>query len=209
MKLYYCETLAPRKACAVARLLKSPVEFVRVDLGTGEHKRPEYRAINPNGKVPALVDGDLKLWEADAIMLHLAVKAGSDLWPSKPEEQVEVTRWLSWSAQELTPQTGTLYFEHIIKTQFGLGPVDADEEAKAIKASRRLLAVLDAHLTERRYLVGDRLTIADFAVASTLPYAERSNIPLGEFANVKRWHDRLNELEAWREPFPARAAAAA
>ena len=81
MKLYYSDTLNPRKACAVARYLNSPVEFVHVDLAKGEHKTPDYLAINPNGKVPALTDGDLKIWESNAIMCHLARKAGSDLWP--------------------------------------------------------------------------------------------------------------------------------
>lgn len=209
MKLYYSETLSPRKVCAVAKLLGSPVEPVWIDLGKGQHKSPDFRAINPNGKVPALTDGDLTLWEADAIMMYLAVKAGSDLWPSEPAKQVEVQRWLSWSAYEFTPQAGTLYFEHVIKTMFGMGPADPAEEAKAIKACRRYLAVLDAHLASRRMLLGDQLTIADFSVAVTLPYAGKSNIPLADFAHVQRWHDRLNEMEAWREPWPARAVAAA
>src|SRR3954462_9511039 len=70
MKLYYADTLNPRKACAVARYLNSPVEFVHVDLRKGEHKTPAFLAINPNGKVPAFSDGDLKLWEANAIMCY-------------------------------------------------------------------------------------------------------------------------------------------
>ncbi|MBV9636289.1 MAG: glutathione S-transferase N-terminal domain-containing protein, partial [Methylobacteriaceae bacterium] len=59
MKLHYFETLNPRKACAVAQYLRVPVEFVRIDLGRGEHKTPEFLALNPNGKVPVLRDGDL------------------------------------------------------------------------------------------------------------------------------------------------------
>jgi glutathione S-transferase len=58
MKLYYCETLNPRKACAVARYLQSPVEFVHIDLGQGEHKQPDFLALNPNGKVPVLQEED-------------------------------------------------------------------------------------------------------------------------------------------------------
>ena len=81
MKLYYFDVLNPRKACAVARYLNAPIEYVYLDPAKGEHKTPQYLAINPNGKVPALTDGDLKLWESNAIMCHLAQKAGSDLWP--------------------------------------------------------------------------------------------------------------------------------
>ena len=95
MKLYYAETMNPRKACAVAKYLGSPVEYVRVDLSRGEHRTPAFLAENPNGKVPVLVDGDVHLWESTAIMAHLAVKAGSDLWPADAASQVEVLRWLS------------------------------------------------------------------------------------------------------------------
>ena len=59
MKLYYYETLNPQKACAVAKYLGSPVEFVRIDLAKGENRKPEYLALNPNGKVPTLTDGDV------------------------------------------------------------------------------------------------------------------------------------------------------
>ena len=115
MKLYYFESINPRKACAVARYLGSPVEFVRIDLAKGEHKAPEYLAINPNGKVPALVDGDAKLWESNAIMAYLAKAAGSDLWPRDDDRQIEVMRWLSWNGEHFTRHAGTLYFQHIIK----------------------------------------------------------------------------------------------
>ncbi len=70
MKLYYSQTPNPYKACAVAKYLQLPVEFVPVDLGRGEHKQPDYMAVNPNGKTPALEDGDVRLWEAHAIMAY-------------------------------------------------------------------------------------------------------------------------------------------
>lgn len=136
MKLYYFETLNPRKACAVAKYLTSPVEFVRVDLGKGENRRPEYLGINPNGKVPALTDGGTRLWEADAIMGYLARTAKSDLWP-REDQQVELMRWLSWNAQHFTRHAGSLYFQHIIKPHFGIGDPDP-------KASRKRPASSDS-----------------------------------------------------------------
>lgn len=101
MKLYYAETLNPRKACAVAKYLNAPVEFVRVDLRTGEQRKPPYLAVNPNGKVPALQDGKNLIWESNAIMGYLARSAGSDLWPNDAR-QIDVLRWLSWDAQHFT-----------------------------------------------------------------------------------------------------------
>lgn len=207
MKLYWSDVLSPRKACAVAKYLQSPVEYTYLDLGRGEHKTPEYLALNPNGKVPTLVDGTRTLWEADAIMCHLAARSDSDLWP-QDGRQIEVVRWLSWAAQEFNPAAGQLYFEYIIKPRFGIGEPDADAVANGQDAFRRFAATLDAHLQDRRWLVGDTLTVADFAVAVTLPYADTAHIPLAEFPAVHRWHERLNEIDAWREPFPELAVAA-
>lgn len=201
MKLYYAEVLNPRKACAVARYLDAPVEFVRVDLGKGEQRRPEYLAINPNGKVPTLTDGGHTLWEADAIMCYLAEKAGSDLWPGDAR-QIEIIRWLSWNGDHFSRYAGTLYFERIIKPWADMGDPDPAEIAEATGYFRTYAQVLSEHLAGRDWLVGDGLTVADFAVAVTFPYADEAGIPLGEFPELQRWHDRLNELEAWRRPFP-------
>ncbi|SFK74073.1 glutathione S-transferase family protein [Rhodanobacter glycinis] len=206
MKLYWSDVLSPRKACAVAKYLQSPVEYAYLDLGRGEHKTTDYLALNPNGKVPTLVDGSLVLWEADAIMCHLAARSDSELWP-QDGRQIEVIRWLSWNTQHFTRHGGTLYFEYIIRARFGMGIPDPNEVEQATKEWRRFAKVLDQHLRDRRWLVGDTLTVADFAVAVTLPYAERAHIPLAEFPAIERWHERLNELDAWREPFPELVAA--
>ena len=208
MKLYYFETLNPRKACAVAQYLGSPVGFVRIDLGKGENRTPEYLAINPNAKVPALTDGDVRLWEADAIMCYLARKAGSDLWPSD-DRQIEVVRWLSWNAYHFTRHAGTLYFQNLVKPKFFKAEADPKAVEEATGFFRQFAAVLNDHLRGRKYLLGDRLTVADFSVAVTLPNAGEAKIPVGEFPEIERWHARLNELPAWREPFPKAASAAA
>jgi glutathione S-transferase len=207
MKLYYTETLNPQKACVVAKYLSSPVEFVHVDLARGENQTPAFLALNPNGKVPVLDTGSGAVWEANAIMCYLARAAGSDLWPGD-DRQIDVLRWLSWDAHHFTRHAGTLYFEHIIRPMFGLGGVGPAAVEEASGMFRRFAAVLDEHLEDRVWLVGDALTVADFAVGITLPYAARARIPLAEFPAIARWHGRLNELPAWREPFPAARAAA-
>jgi glutathione S-transferase len=172
MKLFYSETLNPRKACAVAKYLGAPVEYVRIDLATGENRTPAFLAMNPNGKVPVLQDGETTLWEANAIMCHLARVTESDLWP-KGERQVEVIRWLSWNADHFTRFAGTLYFQNLIKPLLGFGAPDVE------------------------------------VVAATLPYAKVARIPIDDFAEIQRWHGRLNELPAWRDPFPGEHAEAA
>jgi len=209
MQLYYAETLAPRKACAVARYLGLQIEYNYLDLGKGEHLKPAYLTLNPNGKVPCLVDGQRSIWEADAIVCHLAQRAQSPLWPKEPELQSDVLRWLSWNSQHFYRHGGSLYFEHLIKPAIGLGEPDSAKVAEAQRWFRKHAAVLDRHLEDRTWLLGDQMSIADFSVAVTLPYAARAAMPLDEFPNVVRWHDRLNEFEAWRNPFPSRSTEAA
>ena len=207
MKLYYFESPNPRKACAVAKYLNSPVEFVHVDLAKGENRTPEFLALNPNGKVPVLETDAGSLWEANAIMCYLARLAGSDLWPSD-DRQIEVLRWLSWDSNHFTRHAGTLYFEHIVKPAFGMGEPNPAVVEEATGFFKQFAAVLNDHLKGRAYLVGDALTVADFAVGITLPYAEDARIPLAEFPEIERWHGRLSDLPAWLEPFPAARAVA-
>lgn len=207
MKLYYDDVLSPRRACAVARYLESPVEFVRVELGKGEHRTPDYLALNPNGKVPTLIDASRVLWEADAIMVHLSARCDSDLWP-QDARQTDVVRWLSWNQQHFYPHGGTLYFEYVIKPRYRLGDADEQAVAQATQHFRTFAAVLDAHLARRRWLVGDTLTMADFAVASPLPHADAAHIPLHEFPAIARWHEQLCQFDAWREPYPVHQAVA-
>jgi glutathione S-transferase len=176
------------------------VEHVRVDLSKGANRTPGYLAINPNGKVPALTDGEAKLWEANAIMAYLARAAGSDLWPRDDDRQIELTRWLSWDAWHFTRHGATLVFQHVIRPRF----LGAEPDAKAVEEAtgffKQFAAVLNGHLRGRRYVLGDTLSIADFALAATLPQADQARIPVKGFAEIERWHDRLSELPAWREP---------
>jgi glutathione S-transferase len=162
-------------------------------------------ALNPNGKVPTLVEKDRVTWEADAVICRLAEIAGSDLWP-RDERLVEVIRWFSWNAQHFYLHGGALFFEHIVRPRFGLGDADRGAVEQALAGFRRYAAVLDRHLANRDWLVGERVSVADFSVAAPLPYAEQAALPLHEFGAVRRWHERLNEIEAWRDPFPQRAS---
>ncbi|MFL9896234.1 glutathione S-transferase family protein [Paraburkholderia sp. RL17-381-BIF-C] len=204
MKLYYAETLSPRKACAMAGYLGLPIEYVFVDLRKGEHTRPAYLAINPNGKVPCLVDGDKSIWESDAVICHLAQRAESRLWPRDAQQQIEITRWFSWNNQHLYRHAGSLYFEYLIKPWVGLGEPEPSKVAEAQGFFRKHATVLNQHLKGRKWLLGDDMSVADFSVGVTLPYAKSAAMPLDEFPEVQRWHDQLNAIDAWRNPFPAR-----
>ena len=202
MKLYYFETINPRKTCAVARHVGAPVEMVRIDLRQRESRTSDFLALNPNGKVPLLQEGDRLLSESNAIMCRLSDIAGADLWPHD-DRQIEVLRWLFWDTEHFSRHAGRLYFEHIVKpTIAGIAEPDSAAAAEATRNFRIYAAILDEHLASRLYVLGDRLSVADFALGITLPYAEAAKIPYRDYPAVARWHDRLNELPAWREPFP-------
>lgn len=204
-KLYYFETLNPRKACAAAKYVRADVDFVRVDLGKGEHKSPEHLARNPNGKVPVLVQDGQSLWESLAIMTRLATMTGSDLWPANDiAKQAEVLRWTSWDAFHFLPRTGAFYFEHFVKPRLGLGVPDEAKLAEVTPGFHDVAKLLDDHLGRRPFLVGEKPTVADFCVAAALPHAAEIHLPIAPYGNVLRWHDRLMELPAWRDPWPNR-----
>lgn len=209
MKLYYFETPNGRKPCAVAKYLNSPVEYVRIDLSKGEHKQPDFLAVNPNGKIPALEDSDVKLWESHSIMAYLAQKAGSDLWPNDPLKKIEVMKWLNWDTAHFSRHAGRLLFENFLKGAFGLGEPVQSEIDDATGFFKQFANVLNEHLKGKNHIVDDRLTIADFGVASFLPTATEAKLPLEGYDEVHRWHDAMMNMDAWREPWPERQTVAA
>ena len=201
MKLYYYDTQNPWRACAVAKYLEIPVDYVHIDVGKREHKSPEFLAINPNGRVPALVDGETSIWESVAIMAYFSEKVGSDLWPND-ERRLEILRWLLWDAAQFTRWGSILHFENRIRERFGLGAPDPAKVEEAMRNWNRFAKVLEEHLKGRTYLVADTLSIADFAVACLLPLAGPSKLPLQDYPQIRRFHDNLIEIPAWRHPFP-------
>jgi glutathione S-transferase len=204
MKLYM-NPLSPnvRRVRLTAAVLGLPLEEQPLDFAKGEHKRPEYLALNPNGAVPTLVDGALILTESRAIMQYLASKRReSGLLPPSDQACADVTRWQFWDAAHFSPQLGTLTFEKIIKPLMGIGEPDRRKLEEAMAGFRRFGAVLDGHLTGKQYMVGDSLTIADLTIACSLMYAKQTDAPLGEFPNLQAWFSRISAMDAWKNTEP-------
>jgi len=210
MRVYWIKAQAPRRVLALIKHLGVNAEFVEVNMMGGGLKTPDYVALNPNMKVPTLVDGDLVLWEASAIMAYLCIKQGSDVWPaSDPAEQVEVLRWLSWNDCHWQPAVGSFYFEHIVKATFGIGEPDSERLKSKVADFVKFARVLDGHLTGRRYVACNRLTIADFQLASMASYWRESEMPMEQFPGIVRWIDELMRIPAWANPWPDPMRAAA
>ena len=203
MKIYWIKAQAPRRVLALVKHLGIDAEIIEVNAKAGGLRTAEYAALNPNMKAPTLVDGDKVLWEASAIMAYLCIKTGSDLWPAhNPAEQVEVLRWLSWNDCHWSRAVSPFYFEHVVKATFGIGPPDTELLKSSVRELLKFAKVLDAHLEGRSYVACDRLTIADFQLASMAAYWQESEMPLREFPNITRWLDGLMRIPAWADPWP-------
>ena len=208
MKIYWIKAQAPRRVLALAKHLGIDAEFVEVALRAGGRKAPDFAAVNPNSKAPVLVDGDQILWESSAIMAYLCIKAGSDMWPTRnAAEQVEVIRWLSWNDCHWSPAVAPFYFEHVVKSTFGLGPPDRELLKSSLPNLLKFAGVLDGHLAGRTYAACGRLTIADFQLASMANYWRESEMPFESLPNIVRWLDGLKRIPAWAHPWPAKKAA--
>ena len=211
MKLYGFPP-SPRTwaARAVAAQLGIPVEFEFVDLTKGEQHSAEYRALNPTGRAPTLVDGDFKLWEATAIMHYLAGQNPTTLWPDDVRTRADIMRWQSWTLAHWEKEScAPLLFERLVKQIVNAGPPDEAVVAKALENFARDAKVLDAHLANQPYLVGNALTLADFSVAGPLFYAERAALPTADYPKLREWFGRVAALPCWKETAPQFSAAAA
>jgi glutathione S-transferase len=202
-KLYYMPPSNNcRKVLAVVDHLGLDVEHVALDPQKGDLQDPELLAINPNGKVPALDDGEVKLWESNAIIAYLASKKNTSLWP-RSNARYDILRWFNWEAAHFNPAASTVYFERLLRPVLGMGDPDSVKVEDGLSRFRRFGAVLNGHVEGRDWLVGGELTLADFSVGSVLTYWQAAELPLDEMPYVAQWYERLSALPAWQNTAPS------
>ncbi len=198
MKLYdFAFSPNCRKVRAVAYELRAPLEYVHVDIVRGASRTPAFLALNPNGRVPVLVDGDFVLWESTAIVRYLVAKQGGALLAVGAREQAEVDRWLSWQLAHLGPALSKVAFERIVKRLTGQGvPDERAIEAGAVDFTK-LTALLNEALDGRQYVAGP-LSLADFALASHYSVASTCGLDLTPHPRVSAWLGRVLGRESMR-----------
>lgn len=176
--------------------LAVPYEFVAVDLMSGAHRGEAFKALNPTMRVPALVDGEVKLWESNAIVLYLAEKMPERrLAGDGAVERAEVAKWMFMNAAHLSPAIARI-FAHTIRLPEDQRLPRIVEESRAEVA--RCLGPLDAQLAGKDFILG-RFTAADVALAPTLSAAPMLQIDLSPTPNVKAWMARMSERPAWKK----------
>jgi glutathione S-transferase len=187
-----------RKVEAVILHLGLEVEIRHHNLYSGELRRPDYLAINPNAKVPTLVDGDFTLWESAAIMQYLADKAGDNsLFPRNARTRADITRWQCWAGLYFNSALGTLAFETVAKPKNNAGPPDTALVEQAHATLSRFAPVLDAHMDGRKYLVDDQLTLADYSMAALEPYVNLVPFNFTPYRHIHTYFDRMRQSEHW------------
>jgi len=196
MKLYALPaSLNSRKVLALIHHLGLPVDIVAMTVE--QVRSEEFAAINPNRLAPALVDGDFVLWESNAIGVYLA--QGSAMLPTDPRSQTDMLRWLLWEGIHFNKALGTVFFEAVVRPQMGWGATNQPLVDDALQQAERHLPVLEGHLADRPYILGDRLSFVDFAMASAEPYRDRLPVSLERFPHVQRFYDRIASLPAWQK----------
>jgi glutathione S-transferase len=189
-----------RKPLAVLRHLGLEARVVHVDVYRGEGRTREYLAINPAGRIPTLVDGDLVLAESNAIIGYLAEAHGDFRLSSRdPKRRAEIAQWLFWEAAQWHPALVPVLAGHVghLLLPATIGAPDGTVRWDDARL-RAELAFLDAHLAGRPFVAGDAPTLADFAVAGMMTYARSVAFPFGMYRAIAAWYGRVEALDAWK-----------
>jgi GST-like protein len=194
IQLYTWATPNGKKVSVMLEEVELPYEVHPINIAKGDQLKPEYLAINPNNKIPAIIDTDgpggkpLKLFESGAILMYLAEKTGKFL-PQEMAKRYEVIQWLMFQMGGVGPMFGQAnYFYRLEeKVPFAI--------ERYYKEAIRLYKVLEQTLGQRDYLAGE-YSIADIATYPWVGRHEGHNVKLEEFPNVKRWFDAISQRPA-------------
>jgi len=198
-----------RKVQAVILHLKLDVKVQNHDFAKGELRSSEYLALNPNGSVPTLVDGDFVLWESNAIMQYLADKAGDELlFPRDLRTRADIVRWQCWELAHFNKAFSTLAFETVAKPRLNFGPPDPMRVEVAKADLARYAPVLDAHVAHREYLVDRNITLADYSMLQFESYRTLVPFDFSGYRNLNAYFDHVSKADAWQRSAPAGAGKA-
>jgi GST-like protein len=186
-----------------------PYRVHKINLGAKEQTRPEYLKINPNGKIPAIVDTDgpdgkpLAIFESAAILVHLAQKSGK-LLPTEPRARYATLEWLMFQIANIGPMYGqAFHFRSVAPERV---PYAIDRYTNEVG---RLLGVIDKRLFEQPYLAGAEYTIADIASWPWVRNSHSFGFNMDNYPNVQRWVSAIAERPAVRRGLKALEKAAA
>jgi glutathione S-transferase len=175
------------------------IEFERVDVGGpfGGNHDPEYLALNPNGLVPTVKDGDLIIWESNTICRYLATTRGGErLYPADPAARTRVERWMDWQLSSIGGPMGTLLFG-LVRT------APEQRDPAAIEAGRKRAAtawnIVDEAVADRPYLAGSEFSLAEIVLGTLVYRWHAFPIERPALTNLRAWYDRLRERPGFKK----------
>ncbi len=172
--------------------LRLPYNVIPINIGKGDQFKPEFLAITPNHRIPAIVDPDgpggkrVELFESGAILIYLSEKTGGRLIPTDPIARYTCLQWLMFQMGGVGPMFGQ--YNHFANYANDKIPYAIERYTNEVA---RLHRVLDKRLSEAAYLAGDEYSIADIATFPWIRNPDRRNVDLSAYPNVKRWHDAI------------------
>ncbi|PID36565.1 MAG: glutathione S-transferase [Rhodobacterales bacterium] len=170
---------------------------VYVDFFNGETRSPEYRALNPMGEVPVLVDGDVTLTQSGVMQHYIAEKSGKFGGTDKQQAR-EVLRWQFWDNHKMSSVAGsTRFLNNFLPQEKRPAPVIAFQKARLKDAFK----VLEGALSDRNWLVGDGPTMADFSCCGYLYYPEPFGFDRADWPAIDAWLNRISRLPGWKHPY--------
>lgn len=178
-------TLQSRAYRCIWMARETGIAYENIPTGfTGDNRTPEFLQVNPNGRIPAMQDGDFTLFESMAINLYLAKKYGTEkgLYPKDPQDEARAVQWSFWVMTEVEKPLLLLLLDAV-----GMAKAQPADIEKANKDLGRPLAVLEQHLQNRPYMLGDSFTVADLNLASVLFWAKPAKLDLTPYPKVAAW----------------------
>ena len=197
MKLYFFPSPNPQKVRFALLELGLDCDVIPVDLTRGEQRTPEHLALNPNGRVPVLRDGDLTLWESHAILAYLGEKTGK-MWPESPAGRADALRWLFFLSGHISPPAVDLVYNRLVVKVIGVA-ADEDAIARGEKALPNVIRILEGQLAKNRWLLGDDFTLVECAYGPALHILEKASFSFEEFPKVRAYMDAIRSRPAWQE----------
>ncbi len=195
IKIYGSKMSSAGRCYWMAEEVGQTLEQVPLDFQTKQHKSPEYLKLNPNGKVPTIVDGDLVLWESMAINTYLADKYKPELLGTTPELRALANQWSYWSMAHLHHAGHALVMQTYRKTP------DSEETTKGREELATLLPILDTALHGKNYLVGDMFSVADLNLVSIIDTLKWAGVDMAPYANITRWVETISQRPAYQKTF--------
>ena len=184
-----------------------------VDILSGAHYQQPYASLNPNRMVPMLEDGDLRLTESSAILKYLADKIDSPTYPKDLKKRAKVNEVMDWINTNFYRDYayGFIYPQAFPHHKRKTDEIHAATIEWGKERAKDWLGLLDQHWIgpKKAYLTGDQITIADYFGSGLVTLGEVVRCDFSGYPNIQRWHDRLDQLEAWRQPYPPSPAEAA